>query len=149
MILSEGSLDFFEIQTRMGQGFMLSQLLFLILIDYVCIILEKTEKIWQTAKRLGLEINAPKTKVMRFNTTLDATLTITGETLECVESFKNRLRKAFASLRPVSIYSMLTKLKQHRSLNPCCCTDRSAGWFLKRISIRSRHFRMDAFVGSV
>ena len=33
------------------------------------------------------EINAPKTKVMRINTTLDAHLTVAGETLECVDSF--------------------------------------------------------------
>ena len=43
---------------------------------------EKTEKVWQTARRVGLEINAPKTKVMCINTTLDAPLTIAGETLE-------------------------------------------------------------------
>ena len=94
---------------------------------------EKTEKVWQTAKRLGLKINAPKTKVMVINTTLDAALTIAGETLECVDSFtyigsviskdgnaqkniKNRLTKAsyvFANLRPVwrsLIYSIRTKL---------------------------------------
>ena len=39
------------------------------------------------SSRVGLEINAPKTKVMCVNTTLDAPLTIAGETLECVDSF--------------------------------------------------------------
>ena len=79
---------------------------------------EMTEKVWQTARHMGLEINAPKTKVMCINTTSDAPLTFAGETLECVDSFtylwnviskiwsaqkdiKNRLSKArntFASL---------------------------------------------------
>ena len=43
---------------------------------------ENTEKVCQTARRVGLEIYAPKTKVMCINTTLDAPLMITGETLE-------------------------------------------------------------------
>ena len=47
---------------------------------------EKTEKVWQTVRREGLEINAPITKVMCINTILDAPLTIAGETLECVDS---------------------------------------------------------------
>ena len=68
------------------QGCVLSPLLFLILIDYVMRIAlayyqaqirEKTE----TARRVGLEINTPKTKVMCINTTLDAHLTIADETL--------------------------------------------------------------------
>ena len=69
----------------------------------------------------GLEINAPETKVMCINTTLDVPLTVAGETLERVDSFtylcsvismdgsaqkdiKNILskdRNAFASLRSV------------------------------------------------
>ena len=43
---------------------------------------EKTEKVLQTARRVGLEINAPYTKEMCINTTLDAPLTILSETLE-------------------------------------------------------------------
>ena len=179
VILREGVSDFFEVQTGVRQGCMLSPLLFLILIDYVMRIAnersrggiqwgissgrveylddldyaddlavlactqaqirEKTEKVWQTARRVGLEINAPKTKVMCINTTLDAPLTIAGETLECVDSFtylgsviskdgsaqkdiKNRLskaRNAFANLRPVwrsSVYSIRTKLHLYNSI---------------------------------
>ena len=48
---------------------------------------DKTDMIWKAASRVGLEINAPKTKVMFINTTFDAPLTIAGETLECVDSF--------------------------------------------------------------
>ena len=88
---------------------------------------EKTEKVWQTARRVGLEINAPKTKVMCINTTLDAPLTIAGETITYLGSviskdgsaqkdIKNRLskaRNAFASLKPVcsfeSRYPLLWK----------------------------------------
>ena len=49
-------------------------------------IIEKIEKVWRTAMRVGLEINALKTKVI-INTTLDAPLMIACETLECVASF--------------------------------------------------------------
>ena len=35
---------------------------------------------------MGLEINEPKTKVICINITLDATLTVVGETLEYVDS---------------------------------------------------------------
>ena len=89
----------------------------------------KDRKGMANARRVGLEINAPKTEVMCINTTLDAPLTITGEMLECEDSFtylgsliskdgsaqkdiKNRLTKArnyFASLIPVcrsSVYSI-------------------------------------------
>jgi hypothetical protein len=48
---------------------------------------DNTDKLWKAASRVGLEINAPKTKVMCINTTLDAPLTIAGETLECVDGF--------------------------------------------------------------
>ena len=48
---------------------------------------EKNEKVWQTARSLGLEINAPKTQVMCINITLDAPFTVAIETLECVDSF--------------------------------------------------------------
>ena len=48
---------------------------------------EKTEKVWQIARNMGLEMNAPNTKVISINITLDALLTIAGETLECVDSF--------------------------------------------------------------
>ena len=48
---------------------------------------DKTDKVWQTASRVGLEINVPKTKVMCINTTLDALLTVASETLECLGSF--------------------------------------------------------------
>ena len=48
---------------------------------------DKTDKLWMAASRVGLEINAPKKKVMCTNTTLDAPLTIAGKTLECVDSF--------------------------------------------------------------
>ena len=47
---------------------------------------DKTDKVCQAARRVGLEINVPK-KRMRINTILDAPLTIAGETLECVVSF--------------------------------------------------------------
>ena len=33
---------------------------------------EKNEKLWQPARRVGLEINAPKSKMMCINTSLDA-----------------------------------------------------------------------------
>ena len=92
---------------------------------------EKTLKLWQNSRRVRLEINAPKKKVMCINTSLDAPLMIAGKMLERVDYFtylgsaigkdrsaqkeiKNRLgtaRNAFASLRPVwwsSIYSMRT-----------------------------------------
>ena len=49
---------------------------------------DKTEKIWQTARRVGLEINAPKTKVMCSNTTFDVHLTVAGETLKYVDIFR-------------------------------------------------------------
>ena len=88
---------------------------------------------------MGLEINAPKTKVMSNNTTLDAPLTVTGETLECVDSLtylgsvisrdwnvqkdiNNRLGKAmdaFANLRPLwlsSVYSIRIKLNLYDSI---------------------------------
>ena len=47
---------------------------------------DKIDKVWQTARRAELEINAPKTKVMCVNTTLDSSPTIAVETLECVNS---------------------------------------------------------------
>ena len=47
----------------------------------------KTEKELQTARRVRLEINAPKMKVIYFNITLDASLTIAGEMLESLDSF--------------------------------------------------------------
>ena len=51
---------------------------------------DKADKVWKVASSLGLEINAPKTKSTCINTTLDAPLTVSGETLECVESFTYR-----------------------------------------------------------
>ena len=80
-----------------------------------------------------------KTKVMCINTTLDAPLTIAGETLECVDSFTylgsviskdgsaqkdikkilTKARNAFASLRPVwrsLVYSIRTKLHLYNSI---------------------------------
>ena len=48
---------------------------------------EKIDKVWKAGSRVGLEINAPKTKAMCINTTLDASLTVAGKTLECVDSF--------------------------------------------------------------
>ena len=83
---------------------------------------DKIDQIWMSASRVGLEINAPKMKVVRISSLLDTPLTDAGETLERVDSYtylgsviskdwiaqkdiKNRLtkaRNAFASLRPVS-----------------------------------------------
>ena len=48
---------------------------------------DKTDKVCQAASHLGLEINAPKTKVMCINATLDLPVMVAGETLECVDSF--------------------------------------------------------------
>ena len=131
---------------------------------------EKIEKEWQTARRVGLEINAPKTKMIFIVTTLYASLTIAGETLECIDILtlfrsKNRsaqkdiknilskARNALASLRPVywsSVYSIRTNsIFSTVSLNFCCRTDRSAGKLLKHICVRSRHLSMDAYVGFV
>ena len=47
----------------------------------------KTDKVCQAASRVGLEINALKTKVMYINATLAILLTVTAELLECVDSF--------------------------------------------------------------
>ena len=88
--------------------------------------------------RVGLEINALKTKLMCINTTLDTPLTIADETLECVYSFtylgsvistdgsaqkdiQKRLSKArnVFALRPVcrsSVYSIRTKLHLYNSI---------------------------------
>ena len=100
---------------------------------------------------MGLEINGPKTKVISINTTLDAPLTIAGETLERVDSFtylgsviskdgsaqkdiKNRLIKArntFVSLKPVwrsSVYSIRTKPHLYNSIvKYVIMYDRNAG----------------------
>ena len=48
---------------------------------------DKTDKILQAASRVWLEINAPKTKVMCITTTMNAHLTVAGETLECADNF--------------------------------------------------------------
>ena len=45
----------------------------------------KTEKVWQTAKHVVLEIKTMK--LMCINTTLIANVTIAGQTVECVDSF--------------------------------------------------------------
>ena len=47
---------------------------------------EKTDKAWQVTRIVGLEVNAPKTKVMCINTTLDEPRTVAGKKMECVES---------------------------------------------------------------
>ena len=47
---------------------------------------DKTDKVWQTASRVGIEINALKTKVMCINTTMDTPVMAAGETMECVDS---------------------------------------------------------------
>ena len=44
-------------------------------------------KVRRTTRRVELEINAPKTKVMCINTTLGVPFTIAGETLECIDRF--------------------------------------------------------------
>ena len=48
---------------------------------------DKTDKVWKAASRVGMEINAPKTKMMCINTTLNAPLTVTAKTLECADIF--------------------------------------------------------------
>ena len=48
---------------------------------------DKTDKVWKAASRVGLEINVLKTKDICINTTLDTPLTVSGETLKCVDSF--------------------------------------------------------------
>ena len=37
---------------------------------------DKTDKVWQAASRVELEVNSPKTKVKRINTTLDTPITV-------------------------------------------------------------------------
>ena len=55
--------------------------------DLACAQAHFQDKLWQAASYVGLEINAPKTRVMYINTTLDASLKIASGTLECVDSF--------------------------------------------------------------
>ena len=47
---------------------------------------DKTDNVWKAESRVGLEINAPKTKVICISNTLDALLMVAGETLECVHN---------------------------------------------------------------
>ena len=48
---------------------------------------DKTDKEWKATSRVGLEINAPKTKVMCINTSLDVPLRVASETPECTDRF--------------------------------------------------------------
>ena len=112
---------------------------------------DKTDKVWQAARRMRLEINAPKSNVMCINATLNTPLTIAGETLEFVDSFtylgsviskdgsaqkdiKNRLyktRNALASLWSVwrsSVYSTRIKLHLYNSIAKLVLLYRSECW---------------------
>ena len=79
----------------------------------------KSEKISNVSNKIGLQINIPKTKILRINATTQAPIQLNGINLEDVESFDylgskideqggtnrdvqariNKARTAFASLR--------------------------------------------------
>ena len=98
----------------------------------------KSEKISNVSNKIGLQINIPKTKILRINATTQAPIQLNGINLEDVESFDylgskideqggtnrdvqariNKARTAFASLRKIwqsGSLSQRTKLRLFQS----------------------------------
>ena len=127
------------------QWTLMTQLEDLDYVDDICLlshrlrdIQDKTTRLEETARKIGLKVNAKKTKVMRINNKAEEEVHLQGQDLEDVDDFtylgsvvskdggadkdiKQRLgkaRQAFNMLRPIwkaSTYSKRTKIKIFKS----------------------------------
>ena len=74
---------------------------------------DKTDKVWKAPNRVGVEIKAPKTKVMCINTTLDAECWQVVETdFHKLEAFHNECLRRICRIfwpRIISIWSCRPK----------------------------------------